>query len=172
MLRRIATLWQSLVKKSQLDRDVDEELQDYLEESIDRKCRAGMDPDAARRAVLAELGGVQSVKDEIRMGRTSHRVESAFRDLRHAWRMIFRMPGLSAVVILSLGVGIGVNTAVFSWIQAVVLRPLPGVPDASRFHLVETRAEGRVFPKQGGVRSRDRPPAPDLDGPWTRTGQR
>ncbi len=65
MLRRIATLWQSLVRKSRLDRDVDEELQAYLEESIDRKCRSGMDPAAARRAALAELGGVQSVKDEI-----------------------------------------------------------------------------------------------------------
>jgi hypothetical protein len=146
MLRRIATLWQSLVKKSRLDRDVDEELQAYLEESIDRKCRAGMDPDAARRAALAELGGVQSVKDEIRMGRAAHRVESAGRDLRHAWRMIFRMPGLSAVVILSLGVGIGVNTAVFSWIQALVLHPLPGVSDASRFHPVETRAEAGTRP--------------------------
>ncbi|HYU44119.1 MAG TPA: ABC transporter permease, partial [Vicinamibacteria bacterium] len=155
MLRRIATLWQSLVKKSQLDRDVDEELQAYLEESIDRKCRAGMDPDAARRAALAELGGVQSVKDEIRMSRTGHRVESALRDLRHAWRMIFRMPGLSAVVILSLGVGIGVNTAVFSWIQAVVLRPLPGVPDASRVHLVEPRAEAGTHPGVSWLEYRD-----------------
>jgi hypothetical protein len=48
-------------------------------------------------------------------------------DLRYAWRSIVKMPVLSAVVIISLGVGIGVNTAVFSWLQAVVLRPLPGV---------------------------------------------
>ena len=155
MLRRIATLWQSLVKKSRLDRDVDEELQAYLEESIDRKCRAGMDPDAARRAALADLGGVSSVKDEIRMGRTGHRVESAWLDLRHAWRMIFRMPGLSAVVILSLGVGIGVNTAVFSWIQALVLRPIPGVPDVSRFHPVETRAEAGTRPGASWPEYRD-----------------
>jgi predicted permease len=63
------------------------------------------------------------------------------RDLRHAWRSIVRMPVLAAVVVVSLGVGIGVNTAVFSWIQAVVLRPLPGVSGASGFHLVEPRAE-------------------------------
>ncbi|MBI2835953.1 MAG: ABC transporter permease [Acidobacteria bacterium] len=67
--------------------------------------------------------------------------EHARRDVCHAWRTIVRMPGHAAVVILSLGVGIGVNTAVFSWIQAVVFQPLPGVADAASFHLVESRAE-------------------------------
>jgi putative ABC transport system permease protein len=67
-------------------------------------------------------------------------------DLRHAWRSILKMPVLSTVVVVSLGIGIGVNTAVFSWVQAVVLRPLPGVPDASRFHLVEPRAETGSYP--------------------------
>jgi hypothetical protein len=155
LLRRIATLWESLLSRSRLDREVDEELSAYLDESAARKRGAGIDAAAATRAALAELGGVQSVKDEIRMGRTGHRIESALRDLRHAWRMIFRMPGLSAVVILSLGVGIGVNTAVFSWIQAVVLRPLPGVPDASRFHLVETRAEAGTHPGVSWLEYRD-----------------
>ena len=155
LLRRIATLWESLVSRSRLDRDVDEELQAYLEESTARRRDAGIDAAEARRAALAELGGVQSVKDEIRTGRTGHRVESALRDLRHAWRMIFRMPGLSAVVILSLGVGIGVNTAVFSWIQALVLHPLPGVPDASRFHSVETRTEAGTRPGVSWLEYRD-----------------
>ena len=82
------------------------------------------------------------------MGRTGLAASNPrWRDLRHAWRMIFRMPGLSAVVILSLGVGIGVNTVVFSWIQALVLRPLPGVPDASRFHPMETRRGGGERPR-------------------------
>ena len=62
-------------------------------------------------------------------------------DLRHALRMIRRMPVLAAVVILSLGVGIGVNVAVFSWMQALVFRPLPGVSNAGGFHLVEPRTE-------------------------------
>src|SRR4029079_11277916 len=146
VLRKIAALWESLAARSRLDREVDEELSAYVEESVARKVGAGLDPAEARRAALAELGGVQGVKDAIRMGRTSHHVESAARDLRHAWRMIFRRPGLSAVVILSLGVGIGVNTAVFSWIQPLVLHPLPGVPDAARFHLVETRTETGTRP--------------------------
>ena len=70
-------------------------------------------------------------------------IEHIVRDLRHAWRAMVRAPLVAAVVVLSLGVGIGVNTVVFSWIQALVFRPLPGVADASSFHLVETRAENR-----------------------------
>ena len=67
-------------------------------------------------------------------------------DVRHAWRSIGNMPVLAAVIVISLGVGIGVNTAVFSWVQAVVLRPLPGVPDAGSLHLIEPRADTGSYP--------------------------
>ena len=67
-------------------------------------------------------------------------------DLKHAWRSIRRMPVVATVVVVSLGVGIGVNTAVFSWVQAVVLRPLPGVADAARFHLIEPRTDIGSYP--------------------------
>lgn len=68
------------------------------------------------------------------------------RDLRHAGRSLLRMPALSAVVVLSLGVGIGLNTAVFAWVRAIVFRPLPGVEDASSFRLVMPRTEAGVYP--------------------------
>lgn len=83
------------------------------------------------------------------------RVEQAWRDVRHAGRAIRRMPGLAAVVVVSLGVGIGVNTAVFSWLQAVVLEPLPGVVDAAGFHLVEPRAETGSYPGASWPEYRD-----------------
>ena len=67
-------------------------------------------------------------------------------DLVQAWRAIRRMPMLAGVVVVSLGVGIGVNTAIFSWIQAVVLRPLPGVRDSGAFQLIEPRAETGSYP--------------------------
>ena len=73
-------------------------------------------------------------------------IDSLVGDVRYAVRAISRMPMLAAVVILSLAVGIGVNTAVFSWLQAVVLKPLPGVAHASEFHLVEPRAESGAYP--------------------------
>src|SRR5262249_52234186 len=87
-------------------------------------------------------------------------------DLRHALRALVRMPVVSTVVVLSLGVGIGVNTAVFSWIQAVVLRPLPGVADAGGILLVEPRAETGSYPgvswrEYGDLRER-LPTLPDL----------
>ena len=69
-----------------------------------------------------------------------------FNDVRHAWRSIVRMPVLATVVVVSLGVGIGVNTAVFSWIQAMVLKPVPGVADAGRFQTIEPRAETGSYP--------------------------
>jgi len=76
-------------------------------------------------------------------------------DIHHAWRMIRRMPGLAAVVIVSLGIGIGVNTAVFSWVQAMVLQPLPGVSDAAGFQLVEPRAETGSYPGVSWLEYRD-----------------
>ncbi len=67
-------------------------------------------------------------------------------DIRHAVRTIRRMPLLATVVVLSLGVGIGVNATVFSWVQAIVLKPLPGVADASQFYAIEARAETGSYP--------------------------
>ena len=67
-------------------------------------------------------------------------------DLRQAWRALARAPGVTAVIVLSLAVGIGVNAAVFSWIQALVLRPLPGVANAASVYMVEPRTEGNLRP--------------------------
>jgi predicted permease len=68
------------------------------------------------------------------------------RDLRHAARSIRKMPGVAAVVVLSVGIGIGVNTAVFTWVQARILQPLPGVPQSSRLQLIEPRGETGSYP--------------------------
>ena len=76
-------------------------------------------------------------------------------DIRQAWRMIRRMPGLASVVIVSLGIGIGVNTAVFSWIQAMVLQPIPGVVDAGGVQLVEPRADTGSYPGASWLEYRD-----------------
>jgi predicted permease len=78
--------------------------------------------------------------------------------IRHALRTIGRMPGLAAVVILSLGVGIGVNTAVFSWIQAIVLKPIPGVEDSGSFYHVEPISDTGTFPGMAWAEYRDLEP--------------
>jgi predicted permease len=68
------------------------------------------------------------------------------RDLRHAWRAIGRMRALAFVIVLSVGAGIGVNAAVFSWLQAIVLNPVPGVRDSGGFHFIEPRSESGAYP--------------------------
>ena len=78
--------------------------------------------------------------------------------MRHAFRAIGRMPGLAAVVILSLGVGIGVNTAVFSWIQAIVLTPIPGVANSGSFYHVEAKADTGTYPGMSWTEYRDLTP--------------
>ena len=83
------------------------------------------------------------------------RIEQIGRDLRHALRVIARMPLLAAVVIISLGVGIGVNTTVFSWIQLFVFNPLPGVRGGGTFELVEARAETGTYPGTSWTEYRD-----------------
>ena len=78
--------------------------------------------------------------------------------IRHAFRTISRMPGLAAVVVLSLGVGIGVNTAVFSWIQAIVLKPIPGVESSGDFYDVEPKADTGTYPGMSWTEYRDLKP--------------
>jgi predicted permease len=85
----------------------------------------------------------------------THWVEHVLRDLRHACRTIARMPFLSAVVVISLGIGIGVNTIVFSWIQARMLKPLPGVSGSAAFYLIEARGENGMHPGSSWLEYRD-----------------
>ena len=77
------------------------------------------------------------------------------RDVGHAARAIARMPGLATVVIVSLAIGIGVNTAIFSWIQALVLKPIPGVKDAASFQLIEPRNEAGSYTSASWLEYRD-----------------
>ncbi len=78
--------------------------------------------------------------------------------MRLAFRSIGRMPGLAAVVIVSLGVGIGVNTAVFSWIQAIVLKPIPGVADSGGFYHVESKSDTGTYPGMSWAEYQDLKP--------------
>jgi putative ABC transport system permease protein len=77
------------------------------------------------------------------------------REVVHAFRTIIRMPVLAVVVVISIAVGIGVNTAVFSWVQALVLRPIPGVQNAGEFHALEPRAETGSYPGMSWLEYRD-----------------
>src|SRR6476660_8504371 len=77
------------------------------------------------------------------------------RDFHHALRMIVRAPVLSVVVVLSLGVGIGVNTVVFSWLQGTIVHPLPGVDKSGQLHLIEPRSDTNSYPGVSWLEYRD-----------------
>ncbi len=101
------------------------ELESHLQYHTDDNLRAGMSPAEARRQALVALGGVESTKEAVRERRGLPSVESLVRDLRYGARTLFRSPGFAFAGILILGLGVGVNSAIFTVVNAVVLQPLP-----------------------------------------------
>src|SRR5260221_14674912 len=142
---RILSVWRNLIRKRRADERLDAEVRFYLDLLGEEKIGSGLDPQTARREALMELGGIEQVKESVRDVRAGRLLERLFSDVRHAWRMILKMPLTAAVVVVSLGVGIGVNATVFSWIQAVFFDPLPGVSGGGSLQLVEPRVEGGSY---------------------------
>jgi predicted permease len=115
----------SLFRGATMDRELDEELRYHLERQIEEHIARGLPPARARREALLAMGGVDQRKEECRDMRRTRLVEDLVRDLRHAARTLRRSPGFAVVTIVSLAFGIGANTAMFSAIDAVMLRLLP-----------------------------------------------
>ncbi|MGH9160515.1 MAG: ABC transporter permease, partial [Vicinamibacteraceae bacterium] len=137
----------ALFRRGELDHELDEELQDHIERQIAEHVARGMTPKRARTIVLRAFGGVERRKEECRDMRRTQFVEQLWRDARFAVRSLLKSPGFTAVALLSLALGIGANTAIFTLVDQIVLRLLP-VKDAHE--LVQLRLDGARPGEQEG----------------------
>src|SRR5580693_910502 len=124
-LRKMTRGIRSLFRKERVEQELSEEISDFAEMAAQEKMKQGMSREDALRAVRLELGTVEIAKEEVRSATWESFVENLWRDIRFALRTLRKSPGFSAVVILTLTLGIGANTSIFTLVNAVMLQRLP-----------------------------------------------
>ena len=148
LLAKLRSFLRNLFSSQSVDADLDREVHSHLSMLIDENSRAGMPPDEAQRAAHMELGGIEQVKEQVREKRIGNWLHSAFSDCHYGVRQLRKNPGFTAVAILTLALGIGANTAIFSVVDTVLLRPLP-FEDPSRLVVFHEGVPKMGYPKMG-----------------------
>ena len=134
---QLASIIRRWFHRRQVEEDLDSEVEAHFDLLAERYVKEGMSPEAARRAARVKFGGPEEVKQNVREGRIGAALETTVQDIRYGMRSLLKSPFITAVAVLSLALGIGANTAIFSVINAVMLRSLP-VHDADRLILMYT----------------------------------
>lgn len=135
MKLRLRSALRNLFRKDQIEKDLDAEVRTFVGLLADERAGAGAPRAEAERRALAECGGVEQVKQSVRNNRPGVALETFWQDLRFGLRQLRRNPIFAIAAIFMLGLGIGANTAIFTFVNSVLLRPLP-YPDASRLTVI------------------------------------
>jgi hypothetical protein len=114
-----------LLFKGRVEEELDDEIRFHLEMQAEDNQRAGMNPAEARRSAMLRFGGIEPMKEDFRQQRTFAWTETVSQDISHGLRLLRRRPGFTIAATLSLALGIGLTTAIFTVLNAVALRPLP-----------------------------------------------
>jgi predicted permease len=162
VLSDISFRLRSLVLRKRVEAELDDELRFHFDQQVEKHVRSGLTREEAVRRARLLFGGIDQVKEECRDARGVHLMEVLFQDIRYGLRMLRKKPAFTMVAVLTLALGVGANTAIFSIVNAVLLRALPfRSPD----RLV------RIIFNNPGVGLRDIPfSVPELDDLGTRSG--
>lgn len=132
-------LWRNWFRRTDVEAELDDEVRSYVEMAADERMAAGATSEEARRVTLAEMGGAERLKQQVREERAGTRLESVAQDLRFGLRQVTQSPGFGLTVMATLALSIGIATAVFSVLYAMVIRPLP-YRDVSRIVALDTHS--------------------------------
>ena len=131
MLSDLLYRLRALLRRKSVEAELDEELRAHLEHQVQKYVQSGLPIEEAKRRARLQFGGLEQVKEECREARGVNFVETTLQDIRYGSRMLARSPGFTAVAVVTLALGIGANTLIFSVVNAAILHPLP-FPDANR----------------------------------------